>query len=71
MNTYRLYSSSQIWMPGMLAVMMQAYENEKDRQYIRAIFRKTWAIPAKLAHRLLTGTQAYTIDDNDDILITV
>lgn len=70
MKTFRLYSSGAIWAPGILAVMMQAYENPANRRYVRSIFRKTWAMPAKLADALLAGTHPYTITDNDEVLVT-
>lgn len=69
-KTYRLYSSGAIWAPGILAVMQKAYADGADRKYLYSIFRKTWAMPAKLADALLAGRHPYTITDTDEVLVT-
>lgn len=58
-----------MWGPGMFAVLMDAYQNPANRAYVRAIFKKTWNMPAKLADAVLTGKHPYTVTEADEVLI--
>ncbi|GAA4134601.1 hypothetical protein ACFFTN_13195 [Aminobacter aganoensis] len=71
MPTYKLGSSSLVHAPGLIAWAINAYVFPRDRAAILRVVTDTWpGLPADSARRLLTGEQAYRIED-DTIVIDV
>lgn len=62
-----LTSEPMVHTPGMLKWGMNAYKSPKDREVVKAVFSDGYGLPDDVAHGLLTGEIAHTVEGENVI----